>query len=325
MAQQLTVQGRVVWGHPAKLQTKKDRNKQVVIGKDGQPVQQCAFGLAIPKQMFDQQPLPSGYTIRQHLEAEARTAFPNGTPQNFAWKFKDGDGVDHMGKPFASREGFAGHYVLTISTQGFAPAIYKKDERGQWQQVAAEQVKCGDFVAVDITVKYNGSTGTNTPGLYINPNGVLFLGYGAEISSSQDPDEMFGNFQPAQFAGMSTQPMLPQGGAMPAMQPAPQPQQYAPQPQQYAPSPAQPAQLPPPARDFVQNVTGAYPQQPAAYQPTMTGQPVAGMPVQGGYAPTPASPAMAYPSNPAAPQPQQYGAPAAQPAPYGMPGQPAGR
>ncbi len=321
MAQQLTVQGRVVWGHPGKLQVKKDRNKQVVIGKDGQPVQQCAFGLAIPKQMFDQQPLPSGYTVRQHLEAEARTAFPNGTPQTFSWKYKDGDGVDHLGKPFASREGFSGHYVLTISTQGFAPAIYKKDERGAWQQVTAEQVKCGDFVAADITVKYNGAAVGHTPGLYINPNGILFLGYGAEISSSQDPDEMFGNFQPQQFAGMSAQPTLPHGGAVPAMQPAPQqpqpyaaapqpaPQQYAPAPQQYAPAPAQPAQLPPPAHDFVQNATGNYPQQPQPQQYAPAPAQPAGYPAAP--AQPPANPAMVYPSNPATP--------------YGMPGQPTGR
>lgn len=288
MPQQLIVQGRIVWGHPGKMKPKKDaRTKQPVIDKFGKPVEQCAFGLAIPKQMFDQQPLPSGHTIRQHLESEARTAFPNGTPQNFSWKFKDGDGVDHLGKPFNTREGFAGNYVLTISTQGFAPPIYKKDDRGDWQQVPAEQIKCGDFVAVDIIAKYNGSTGTNTPGLYINPNGVMFLGYGAEISSSQDPDEMFGKFQPAQFAGMSAQPQMG-AGPMPMM-PTAQPQ--------YQAQPQQPMVYPQPAHDFVQNAVGAAPQQPAAYPPMMTGQPAASMPVQGNIAPTPVSPATAYPSN----------------------------
>lgn len=294
MAQQLTVQGRVVWGHPGELRHKKDRNNQTVM-KDGKPVEQCAFGLAIPKAMFDQQPLPSGYTIRQHLEAEARTAFPHGTPQNFAWKFKDGDSVDHKGKPFASREGFGGHYVLTISTQGFAPPIYKSNGQGGWNQMDAKEVKCGDFVAVDLMVKFNGATGTHTPGLYINPNGVLFLGYGNEINNSQDPDEMFGGFQAAQFAGMSAQPQMPQGGAMPSgMQP--QPYAASPQPhnpQHYAPAPQVAQQpLPAPAHDFVQSAVGQLPQQPApvAYNP--------------------------------APQSQPYGAPAA---PYGMPGMPTGR
>jgi len=48
MGTQFTAFGRIVWGHPGKMIQKKDNKKQPVF-KDGQPVMQIAFGLAIPK------------------------------------------------------------------------------------------------------------------------------------------------------------------------------------------------------------------------------------------------------------------------------------
>lgn len=336
MTQQFIIQGRIVFGNPAKPRIKKDvRTKQPVL-KDGQQVQQYVFGVAIDKNTFAQQVWPFLYN-------EARAAFPNGIPQNFSYKYKDGDGVDSKGQPFSTREGYAGHCVLTISTEGFAPNLYKQ-ENGQWVQMPGEQIKCGDYVAVNVTIKYNGAVSPNTPGLYVNPNGVLFLGYGQEIvSAGQDPDELFGHgFQAQQFAGMSAQPLmgnapLPAGMAAPAAAPA---QQYGQpampaqpamhgqppmQPSYNAAPAAAPAQLPPPAHDFVQSATGQpmapapqygapAPQHYAPAQPMNAGQPPA--PVAAGYAPQPVNPAMAYPSNPAMPaQPAQPGQFPGMPAP----------
>jgi len=40
------VPGRIVWGNPSKAQLKKSQETKQVILKDGQPVQQWAFGVA---------------------------------------------------------------------------------------------------------------------------------------------------------------------------------------------------------------------------------------------------------------------------------------
>lgn len=331
MTNQFVVQGRLVWGHPGKLTNKKDKNKQNVL-KDGQPVMQCAFGLAIERNHFYAQVLPL-------LQAEARTAFPNsqsvqpspqfpgglqGVPTSFSWKFKDGEGFDNMGKPYNTREGYAGQCVLTIATQGFAPPMYKY-ENNVARQIAPEEVKCGDFAAVNITVKFNGASGTNTPGLYINPNGVVHLGYGKEIvSSAQDPDEMFAGFQPQQFAGMTTTPTMNTAPLPAGMQTAPQvgynPAPVQQQPQ-YAPAPQQqPGYMPPPAHDFVQTATGQPPQQPVQYQPQVgyNTPPAHGTPGAPPYNPNVAP--QGYTPQPA-PQPQYAPAPQAQ----GYPGAPVGR
>lgn len=259
MATEFFAQGRIVWGHPGRSQIKKDKDRKPII-RDGKEVSQWAFGLAIPKDVFNAQIYP-------YMQQEAAMAFPGGgVPPRFAWKYKDGDGFDDKGKRFSDREGYAGNFVLTVSTESYAPALYKL-ENGAYVQIPADQIKCGDFVAVKITCKYNNATGTNTPGLYINPQGIVFLGYGTEIQSSGfDPDEGFAGFQPMQFQGMTHNPVmasapLPQAmnpgavgmGQGPAPMHAPVQHMHPSNPVQYQ----QPvAPLPAPAHDFVQNVTG---------------------------------------------------------------------
>lgn len=274
MPTQFTIQGRIVFGHPGKPRPKKDvRTKQVIL-KDGQPVQQYVFGIAIEKNTFINQPIaPANMSVWQMMQNEAKAAFPNGIPQNFSYKFKDGDGVDSKGQPFANREGYAGHYVVTISTEGFAPPLYKQDGSG-YRQITPEEIKCGDYVAVSVTIKYNGAVSPNTPGLYVNPNGIIHIGYGQEIvSSGQDPEEMFAGFQAQQFAGMTQTPVMSNAPMPSAMVAAPM--GY---PAPAAPMPAAP--LPQPAHDFVRNAMG---QPPAAPMPAAPmGYPA---PAQPGYPP----------------------------------------
>src|SRR5215469_9943256 len=154
--------GRVVWGHPMKAQAKKDQNKQPIL-KDGQPVMQWAFGVAFPKAEFQQMIWPE-------MAKEAGLIFPNGVPNGFAWKYQDGDGVDADGKPFASREGYAGCYVLSISTSAFAPPVYKwNPARGGYDQMTENDIKTGDFVALALNiVGHTAKERTHNPGLYIN-------------------------------------------------------------------------------------------------------------------------------------------------------------
>lgn len=292
--------GRVVWGHPGKSTIKKDNKTKQPILKDGKPVEQWAFGVAFSKADFSAALYPAMYQ-------EAMTAFPHGVPQNFSWKFTDGDSVDKQGKPYSLRDGYAGCMVLNISTEAFAPPIYKY-ENGSYRQIASEEIKCGDYVSVNINLKVNVPTDrTFTPGLYVNPNGVELVAYGQEIvTAGGDPNELFGGQQHQLPQGASLVPLssAPANAAMPGMAAQPVPQGYPAAPQQYAPVQQPQQQLPAPAHDFVQNA-GQQPQQYAQPQPAQVPQ----------YAP----PA---PMGNAPPQPAPYVAP--QPQQYAQPGQPQG-
>jgi len=308
---------RLVWGNPLRSQHKKSQEaatKGQVILKDGKPIDQWAWGLAIPKAEFQQQ-------VQPYLEAEARGGYPNGVPPRFSWKVVDGDGVDSKGKRYSNRDGYAGHYILTVTTEAFAPTVVRWDGR-QYVQMTEAEIKTGDYVVCDLSAKVNVATGQNTPSLYINPKLVLFVAYGqAIINATADPVASFGA-QPQQYAlppGASLTPLAPQtnmgapgagmmqpqqqpgGFGQPGMmqpgmmQPPPQQQPMYQQPQQpmqqgYPPAPQQPVyqqpQQPmqqgyPPAHDFVQNAGHQQPQpgmmQPPPQQQPMYQQPQPGM------------------------------------------------
>lgn len=248
--------GRIVWGHPLKPQIKKDLNTNQPVMRDGQQVQQWAFGVAIPKDQFGE--------LYQHMQQEALTAYPSGAPGNFSWKFKDGDGVDREGKPYSDREGHAGHYILTVSTEAFQPPCYKY-EGNSYRQLEEHEIKTGDYVVVNLDIKANVPTNrTHTPGLYINPNAIELVGYGTEIKGSGgiDPNAAFGGQKHQLPPGASATPIggAPAGVGMPGTGAAPQ-QQAAPQ-------------MPPPASDFVQNTMGNPPTAPTVgtSQPAPTPQ-----------------------------------------------------
>jgi hypothetical protein len=263
--------GRIVWGHPMRPQIKKDQTTKQPVLKDGQQVNQWAFGVAIPKQEF-------GSIIWPVMDMERQMIYPNGAPPKFAWKYQDGDGIDSNGKPFNTREGYAGCYVLTVSTEAFQPPVFKWNGQ-RYEDVPPEGIKCGDYVVLNIDIKgHIPKSQTHTPGLYVNPNGIMLVGYGSEIFNGPDAETMFGA-APKQYQlppGASLTPVASNGGvAMPGM-PGQQPQMGMPgqQPQMGMPGqqpqmgmPGQqpqmgmPGQQPQyqPAHDFVQNATGQMP------------------------------------------------------------------
>ncbi len=296
------IPGRIVWGHPLKPSVKKDQNTNQPIIKDGQPVNEWAFGVAFPKDHFLAVIWPS-------MVQEVQTAYPqapNGVPAKFSWKMLDGDTYDSKGKPYAERDGYAGCYILTIKTEAFAPPVFKRNAQGTFDQLTAEQIKTGDYVALGLSLKVNVPTNAaHTPGLYVNPNAIEHVAYGAEIISraAVDPNALFGNTQYQLPPGATAQPTVTMGAvaapgmpampamgggmpgqpAMPAMMPGNVPVtgmtaqsplpvgQGSPYPAQNAMTPAMPA----PAHDFVQNA-GMPGQQP---MPGMPGQqPMPGMP-----------------------------------------------
>ena len=252
--------GRIVWGNPAKPQIKKDVQTKQPVLRDGQQVQQWVFGVAFPKAEFEQMIWPA-------MAKESAQGYPNGAPQHFAWKYNDGDGVDSNGQPFNSREGYAGHYVLTISTEAFAPPVYKL-VNGAYVQLQPDQIKTGDYVVLALNIVVNVPTNrTHTPGLYINPVAIDHVGYGQEIHNGPDAQQLFGGSQYQLPAGASQTPVASGGAGMPGtgqqppmgQQPPQQPPMGQPAPQQ--PPMGQPAPQQPPMG------------QPAPQQPPMGQQP----------------------------------------------------
>ncbi|MDT9702523.1 hypothetical protein, partial [Streptomyces sp. P17] len=89
----------------------------------------------------------------------------------------------------------AGCIVLTVSTEAFAPQVFK-EVNGAFYEVAENEIKTGDYVALNLNLKLNIPTDrTHTPGLYVNPNGVVLVGQGQAIINSANPEEMFGGQQ----------------------------------------------------------------------------------------------------------------------------------
>lgn len=200
--------GRIVWGNPGKSQIKKiqdgpDKGKPVL--KDGVPVNQWVFGVAFPKAEFA--------PIWAAMSQEAATGYPNGTPPRFAWKYQDGDSIDSNGQPFNKREGYAGCYVLTVSSEAFAPPIYKF-QNGAYVQLTGDQIKPGDFVALALKFVVNvpPSNTTRTPSLYVNPVAIEHVGYGTEIQNGPDPMALFGGQQRQLPQGASATPIAPAHG-----------------------------------------------------------------------------------------------------------------
>jgi hypothetical protein len=177
--------------------------------------------------------------------------------------------MSKKGKPFREMEGRAGCMIITYTSTNFVNNVYK-NENGGYRQLNAEEVKCGDYVAVKTNVAPNGNKGSvRKSGLYVNAKDILFLGYGAEIvSEGADPETTFAGFQAMQFQGMTAQPMMNPSAPMPPAQ------GYAPPPPAQGYTPPPPVQMPPPAHDFVQNTVGN------GYAPNV-GQPIQ----QGQYAP----------------------------------------
>lgn len=329
MPEQTLPVGRLVYGHPSKKIPKLDQKRQPVL-KDGQPVLVHMFGVAYPKQVFNDHIWPIMY------QAASAAFGGQQPPPHFAYKFKDGDGVDRQGRPYNQREGYAGHIVIHFETQLNVTAFRQNPQTGGWDQITENDYKTGDYVAVNCNIEGNKpSDPTHTPGLFINPVGVLHIGNGTAIVNAPSADQMFGGQQfalppgatapgsaPPMPAGMANPPgfggAMPPGGMAPPPAPgtspaapgypaaaAPQPAQpiYQPQPAApggYAPQPAQPVyQQPPAAAPAAPGVPG-----PTGYPPAHDFvQNATGLP-PGGYAPQPA---------PAAPVP---GAP---PAGYPMP------
>lgn len=290
--------GRLVYGHPSKLIQKTDTKRQPIM-KDGKPVMVRSFGVAFPKDAFNAEIWPVMYH-------EAKAVFQGYEPPMppttlFSYKFKDGDGVDKQMRPYSQREGYAGHCVVHFETQ-FDLIAYRANAAGNgWDQITENDYKTGDYIRVSCSIEGNKpDNAMHTPGLFINPQGILLIGHGAAIVNAPTADQMFGGVGPSALPPGATPPgsapPMPAGmpnapgfGGAPAAPQAMPPGGYAPQPGQ--PPMAAPAAAP----QYQPQPQPQYQPQPQPQQPTYAAPP-------GGYAPQPA-PAQAVPPGGYAPQP----------------------
>lgn len=151
---------------------------------------------------------------------------------DFAIKVIDGDTYDtNSGKPHSAKEGWAGHWVVKISTYAGAMRVVNGlTGNSPITEVGSgpNHIKTGDFVVCCLDISSNGWAGDaqSKPGIYMNPDLLQLVGYGDAIISGPNPDEMLkgaaeaiGGYVPA---GMSTTPTaaaLP-GALPPPVQPA---------------------------------------------------------------------------------------------------------
>lgn len=208
----LTPVGRLVQGDPFEAQT-KNKTGQPLMTRDGQPTQRYFIAVAFKK---DDPNFPAFY---QKLVEVARASFPalfnaqgQCTHPRFSWKLADGDGVDDDGKSNASKEGFAGHWVVKFSSS-FAPRCFHAGHYQPHEQIQDRNaIQRGYFVRVAGTIE--GNDNPQKPGLYVNLSMVELAGVGPIISSGPDAAAVFGGTAAALPPG--AQP-LPMNAGMPIM------------------------------------------------------------------------------------------------------------
>lgn len=307
----LTPVGRMVQGDCFEPQTKDQQGNPRVIKTGpnaGQPNPQFYVGVAFRK---DDPQWPAFWAI---LDRVARAAWPQFFPNpqgpctnpKFAFKVLDGDGYDTQGRSNATKEGFAGHWVVRFTT-AFPPKCYPVGRYAAHDLITDKTLlRRGYYVRVAGTVKSNENP-TN-PGLFLNFDLVELAGYGPEIVSGPDANAVFGG-QPAAALppGASATPLAappaPAAGPAPGPGPGAYPPAPAPGPAAYPPAPA-PAPGPAP---YVPPAPGPAPMTP----PPATGYPAP----MAGPAPAPIAPA---------PAPAPVAPPAAPPQPVGKVLTPAG-
>lgn len=200
------VEGRIVWASGPSPLEKGDKINQDTgqpVMKDGVKQQEIGFGLAIPK-LVNGQPNPHFAAWWAAATAEAAKqcngvapAWPNN--RIFSYKLKDGDArlPPDIKRNLPERdppEYTKGHWVIAIKSSLPNPPPLFDGSSGQWLQVDPNNVrgnklKVGDFVGCKLSI--DGHLG-QSPGLYLNPNGLTFIGFGEAITRNQDPNAMFG-------------------------------------------------------------------------------------------------------------------------------------
>lgn len=303
----LTPVGRLVQGDPFEAQT-KNMQGQPLVTMSGQPTQRYFIAVAFRK---DDANFGAFYA---KLVEVARGSFPNlfnaqgqCSHPRFSWKLMDGDGVDENGKSNATKEGFAGHWVVKFSSS-FPPRCFHAGHYQPHEQIQDRNaIQRGYFVRVAGTIE--GNDNAQKPGLYVNLSMVELAGVGPVITSGPDAAAVFGGAAPALPQG--AQP-LPMNAGMPAAAPAmpgAMPGFTPPGASLPAPAPAVPGFVPPNAAAPGALPATTYPTSPAPAaapvavppNPAFLAGPGSVAPAMPGMAPAAPAVPMAPPVAPAAP------------------------
>jgi len=215
--------GRLVQGNPFEAQTKNKAGVPLTT-QTGQPRVSYFVGVAFPKND------PNFPALYQLMVQAARAGFPQlinaqgqSTHPRFAWKLMDGDGVDDDGKPNANKPGFAGCWVLKLSS-GFAPKCFYAGRYAPQEQIQdPKAIPRGYYVRVAGTIEANGDP--SKPGLYVNLSMVELVGGEPSmiIQSGPDASAVFGGAAPQLPPGVPPVAMGAPGNVpqMPMAQPGP--------------------------------------------------------------------------------------------------------
>lgn len=183
---------RIVAGHPMIFAQEKDWvTKQPKVNTQGQPKMSAYFAVAIPK---------GGETHWNQTQwgsliwQEGAAGFPRGefNRPDFAWKIVDGDSTipNKNGTIPNTQEGYANHWVLSLSTSLAAPKCFKVNPQfGIVECVSDKEIKRGDYGRVTLTVKANCDANgfAQSPGVYLNPIGFCMDKEGQEIVGDGAP------------------------------------------------------------------------------------------------------------------------------------------
>jgi hypothetical protein len=217
-SQDINVEGRIVMGHPIKRQkvTRKDeKTKQdvPVMLEDGMTqATQVYFSLAVPKgQETDWKQTPWGQTIH----SIGLTAYKDMTSRHdFSWKVEDGDSnvPNKNNRKNCDTEGHQAHWIIKCSTRLDVP-VYPVGKYSPFDIIRGENdVHTGDYYMVSISVADNTDKNgqpAQSPGVYMNPRGVVYLRKGDQIIGENQFDAA------SVFGGMNLQGQQPQASTPP--------------------------------------------------------------------------------------------------------------
>ena len=154
-----------------------DAGNPVLDHKTGSPVTNFNIGIAIPKTEPDWKFSAWGSIIKSIADA----AYPGQTVSPaFSWKITDGDSVipNKSNRRPCDQNGYAGNWIIWL-TQRWSPILC--DMKGQPLK-GDGVIMPGDWVHVYCSVAPNQPRPgkSHTPGVYINPVAVAFVGYHAD-------------------------------------------------------------------------------------------------------------------------------------------------
>lgn len=191
---------RIVQGDAFEPQLKNQQGAPRVVQSGpnaGQPAPQWFLALAHPKGTPE-----TNAHLMEILGAAATSwpsLFPNGVNlaapnfgcvmPTFASKIIDGDGFDTAGKSNATKEGFAGHWVVRY-TSGYAPKCYPHGRHAPADMITdPKEIRRGYYARIAGTIDTNANP--TKPGMYVNVGLVELAGKGVEIVSGPDAGAAF--------------------------------------------------------------------------------------------------------------------------------------